>query len=137
MSDGRLVSQGPRGPQGNQGNRGEQGKAGLSVPVRRALVFMFVLAVLLGGLSLFWTSHEVHASQAAIQAAQHREDAVQQQAGAVVERKLCTTLGKLAALVPPPGPAAKNPSRAYEQSLHGTLDELATDIGCKQGRSGD
>jgi hypothetical protein len=130
-NDERMAVQGPRGPQGNQGNRGEQGTAGLSRPVRRALVFLFALSVALAAFSLFWTAHEVHASQAAIQAAQHSEQVSQQRAGTVIERKLCTTLGRLAALVPPPGPAATNPSRRYEQSLHGTLAELGTDIGCK------
>jgi hypothetical protein len=121
------------GRQGNQGNRGEQGTAGLSVPVRRALVFLFALSVILGGLNLTWTAHEVHASQAAIQAAQHREQVMQQQAGAVLGRKLCATLGALAALKPPAGSAAANPSRAYEQELHATLAQLGPDIGCKGG----
>ena len=141
--DERMVVQGPRGPQGNQGNqgnpghpgtRGEQGMrgpAGLSRPVRRALVYLFTLSMALAAFSLFWTVHEVHASQVAIQAAQHREQVSQQQAGAILGEKLCTTFGRLAALKPPSGSPAKNPSRAFEQSLHATLDELGTDLGCK------
>ena len=49
----------------------------------------------------------------------------------MVEQRLCTTLGRLAALAPPRGPPAQNPSRAYEQALHATLDELGPDIGCR------
>lgn len=30
-----------------------------------------------------------------------------------------------------------NPSRAYEQEEHATLDQLGADLGCKQGRAGD
>jgi hypothetical protein len=118
--DERLAAQGPRGAQGNQGNRGEQGTAGLSSPVRRAVVFMFALAVLLAAFGLFWINHAVHDSQAA-----------QQRAGAVLEQKLCTTFGKLAALKPPAGDPATNPSRAFDDNLHATLDELGTDLGCR------
>jgi hypothetical protein len=128
--DERMAVQGPRGPQGrqgNQGNRGEQGSAGLSRSVRRALVFLFALSVILAGANLFWPAHEVHASQAA----QQHEQAAAQRAGAVVEQRLCTTLGRLAALTPPGGPPAQNPSRAYEQALHAALAQLGPDIGCK------
>lgn len=117
-------AQGPRGPQG------EPGAAGLSAPVRRALVFLFALAVILAGLNLTWTAYEVHASRDAIQAAQHREQLAAQQAGQAVEAKLCKSLGKLAALPPPPGDPAANPSRAWEQAFHAILDELGPDISC-------
>lgn len=127
----RLIGQGPRGAQGNQGNRGERGAAGLSRSVRRALVYLFALSVALGGFSLFWTAHEVHASQAAIQAAQAREDAEQRAAGAALGRKLCTTFGTLAALRPPAGNPETNPSRAYLQGQHDALVQLGTDLGCK------
>lgn len=116
---GRLAREGPRGRQGNQGNRGERGPAGLSRSVRRALVYLFALAVALAAANLFWTAHEVHAGQAA-----------QRQAGAVLEAKLCTTFTRLAALRPPPGNPETNPSRAYEDNLHVTLDQLGADLGC-------
>ena len=56
--------------------------------------------------------------------------AQQRQQGAAVERKLCTTLAHLAALKPPAGNPARNPSRAFDQSLHATLDQLGPDLGC-------
>jgi hypothetical protein len=127
----RLAFEGPRGRQGNQGNRGEQGASGLSAIVRRGLVYLFMLSALFGAFNLFWTAHEVHSSQSAIQAAQHREQVMQQQAGAVLGRKLCATFGALAALKPPPGNPRVNPARAYEQEEHATLDQLGTDLGCK------
>jgi hypothetical protein len=132
--DERLAAPGPRGPQGrqgNQGNRGEQGATGLSIPVGRALVFLFAFAVLLSGLNLLWTSHSVHASQAAIQASQHREQVMQQRAGQLVVERLCQTFGELAALKPPPGNPRTNPSRAYLQGEHATLIRLGADLGCK------
>lgn len=124
----RLVrgQKGDRGEQGIQGNRGEHGQPGLSVAVRRSLLFLFALAVVLAAGSLLWTAHEVRASQAA----QQREEAIQHQAGVVLEEKLCITFSRLAALQPPAGNPATNPSRGYDQELHATLDELGTDLGC-------
>lgn len=151
----RMTFQGPPGPPGNQGNQGNQGNPGsagdrgasgdrgergargargipgLSTPVRRALVYLFALSVILAAFSLFWTAHEVHASQAAIQAAQIREHTAQQRAMALAEKKLCTTLDRLTALKPPAGNPAANPSRAFDQQLHATLAEIGPDIGCK------
>lgn len=121
----RLAGQGPRGPQG------EQGAAGLSRSVRRALVFLFVLSVALGGLNLFWSAHEANSTRTAIQNEHAREQAAQQRAGVILGEKLCTTFGRLAALKPPPGDPATNPSRAYLQAQHDTLAQLGTDLGCK------
>lgn len=60
-----------------------------------------------------------------------RTATAQQRAGVVLGERLCTTFGRLAALKPPPGNPAVNPSRAYEQEEHATLDQLGTDLGCK------
>jgi len=116
---------GPRGP------AGERGAPGLSVPVRWALVFLFALSVILGALNLFWTAHEVHVSAAAIKATQHREQVLQQQAGAVLGEKLCATFGRLAALAPPASPAVAGPVLAYLQAQHDALDRLGADLGCR------
>ena len=86
---------------------------------RRAWIVLAVTAFALLALNLLFTAHYVNSTQAA-----------QKRAGVAVERAICTTLGKLAALKPPPGAAAANPSRAYEQQLHATLDQLGPDLGC-------
>ena len=130
--DERLAMPGPRGPQGNQGNRGERGSAGLSKSVRRALVFLFAVNLALAAVNLFWTGHEVHASESAIQSGQARQQAEQRQAGVILGEKLCLTFGRLAALTPPPGNPQANPSRAYLQAQHDTLAQLGADLGCKQ-----
>jgi hypothetical protein len=112
--------QGERGVQGNQGNQGERGQLStLSQVQGRAVVVLFLIGVMVGMANLFWTAHEVNATAAW----QHRQDQA-------VAQKLCTTFGKLAVLQPPPGNPATNPSRAYDQELHSTLDELGTDLGC-------
>jgi hypothetical protein len=58
----------------------------------------------------------------------------QQVQGQQTEHQLCTTLGKLSALKPPPGDATANPSRKYEQDLHDVLSALGPDIGCPEAK---
>ena len=128
----RLAVQGPRGP------KGEKGAAGLSGSVRRSLVILFAIAVLLGGLGLFWAARDQDANaasqrreQASQLAAQRREEAEQQRASALLNARLCLTFQKLTALKPPAGNPAANPARAYLQAQHDTLAQLGTDLGCK------
>lgn len=112
-----------RGPKGDKGEKGETGQAGVSRLPRQlaySLAVLFVLAVGLGVINLFWQAHETNVNRAA-----------QQRSGQVVERKLCTTLSHLSALLPPGGSPAANPSRRYEQQLHATLAQLGPDIGCR------
>jgi hypothetical protein len=52
-----------RGPKGEQGEPGRRGERGLSRIQGRAVVILFLLAVLIGAAGLFWTSHEVSAQQ--------------------------------------------------------------------------
>ena len=59
-----------------------------------------------------------------------REQAAQRAQGAALEHKLCTSLDRLAALKPPAGSVADNPSRAYEQQQHAILAQLGPDVGC-------
>jgi hypothetical protein len=54
--------------------------------------------------------------------------------GRQVELRLCQSFGKIADLQPPPGDAGTNPSRAYEQQLHGILAGVYVDLGCTEGR---
>ena len=121
-----VVQKGDTGPKGEKGDRGERA----SPRQRRAVIYLFVLTVFLAGANLLWTAHEVNASRAA----QAHVQALQQQQGQVIGRKLCQTLDSLAALTPPGGSPESNPSRAYEQNLHAVLDRLAPDIGCKPAR---
>lgn len=88
---------------------------------RYAYVALAALSVLLAAAAMLFAVHYYSASQAA-----------ERRQGAVIEAKLCTTLGRLAALSPPPGSPAVNPSRAYEQSLHAVLAQLGPDIGCRR-----
>lgn len=85
----------------------------------KALCALVLLTLIVGGGNLWASWDEVHAYQAA-----------QQRQSQVLEAKLCRTFGALAALKPPPGNPAANPSRAYEDRLHAALDDLGADLGC-------
>jgi type II secretory pathway pseudopilin PulG len=122
-----------------QGKQGERGERGLSRLQGRAIVVLFVIAAAAGVGNLFWTAHEVNAASAAQRSEQafQQQQAAQQQAaqraqGAAFERRLCTTLGRLAVLAPPPGSPLNNPSRAYLQQQHAVLAELGPDVGCNR-----
>lgn len=59
--------------------------------------------------------------------------AEQQRAGELLERKLCTTFGKLAANKPPAGDPKRNPSRAYDDNNHAILAQIGPDLDCPAG----
>jgi hypothetical protein len=121
------LARGAKGETGEAGTQGERGERGLSWRVAWAIVVLFVIAFGFGAGNLYWTSREVNANAAA----QQRQQVAQQQQGAILELKLCATLGKLAALKPPTGNPATNPARAFDQVLHATLAQLGPDLGCK------
>lgn len=82
------------------------------------------LSVLLG-----WVAY-YHSSQQSQQRQARAEQAAQQRQGDVFEAKLCATLARQAALKPPGGSPANNPSRAYLQQQHDVLAQLGPDVGC-------
>lgn len=107
-------------------------------PGIRALIAFLLLLVLIIGAGNLWASYAIstntkntiahnHAVNAANMA---RQAKAAQAAGLLVEQKLCTTFGKLAALQPPTGDAVSNPSREYEQKLHAILAGVNDDINC-------
>lgn len=120
----------PIGPQGERGKPGERGP-GLTPAVRRTLVYLFTTAAVLAATALFWVARTADTTTA-----QYRhEQAATAAAGRVLEHKLCTTFGKLAALKPPPGNPNTNPSRAWEQGEHAILDQVGPDLQCPKEQS--
>ena len=97
----------------------------------RALAYLFILnfTFIVVGYVLF--AHYVNATIRAQQEQAQITQQAQERQALLVERKICTTMHRLAALQPPAGNAAANPSRAYDQELHATLDELGSDLGCR------
>lgn len=90
-----------------------------------------VALTLVVGAGNLWSGYvEAHSQAHAVLVAEQHVQAEQQAAGAALERKLCTTFGRLAANKPPAGNPVTNPSRAYEQENHAILDELGDDLGC-------
>lgn len=117
-----------RGPKGDKGDRGEP----LSRPLRRALVWLFLLAVALSVTSGAITLIYVHVSQDAQRHQAQAQQAAQRRAGLALERQLCTTFGKAAALTPPAGNPRKNPSRKFLQGQHAVWTEVVADLHCDQ-----
>jgi hypothetical protein len=122
---------GERGETGAQGERGATGATGAAGPklprnVAYAVVFLFVLSLVLNGANLKFTSDQANSvrHQFAVSNAQGKRE------GELIEDKLCGSFGKLATLKPPAGNPATNPSRAYLQGEHAILDEIGTDIRC-------
>lgn len=106
-----------------KGDKGDKGDSGtpLSPRLRRSLVYLFGLAVLLAALAFAVALHEQDATRAA-----------QQRAGLALERQLCATFGKAAALKPPAGNPRTNPSRAYLQGQHLVWVEVVGDLHCNR-----
>lgn len=123
---------GQRGERGAPGAEGPQGEPFLTSRKAWAVVYLFALAVLLSVVALFWINHEVRTTEAAQQRQQLAQQRAERQAGLLVEHKICQTLASLAALKPPAGNPRTNPSRAFDDSLHSTLDGLGPDLGCSR-----
>lgn len=98
---------------------------------RYAYVVLAVLPLVLSALTLWGATVYYHREQAAQQRLAAQQQAAQRAQAQAFERKLCTSLGRLAALHPPPGSPADNPSRAYLQQEHAVLAELGPDVGCR------
>lgn len=85
----------------------------------RAVALAVASIVVAVGLNAGFTYWSVENSQA-----------TQKQQGIAVQRKICETLAHLDALKPPAGNPRANPSRAFDDRLHATLDQLGPDLGC-------
>lgn len=99
-------------------------------PLLYSFVFLMVLALALSGLAYLTSVSHANSLLAQLKQQQRQEQASQQHQGAVLEQRLCTTLAEQAANEPPPGNAAGNPSRAWEQREHAILAQLGPDVGC-------
>jgi hypothetical protein len=105
------------------------------------IALMLVLVIMVGAGNLWATYTVNNKTQMQFTEQQERQDvlaaqerAAQKAQSEAVERKLCTSFGRMASLHPPSGSVSSNPSGAYDQALHEILTSLGTDIGC-QARS--
>lgn len=124
--DDERLPRGAKGDKGDAGEKGDRGQRGLTARVAYAIIALFLIAFLIAGSSLLLTSVEIRRYNAKLAA----EQAAQEKAGEQEIRALCTDLGTMARIPPPPGPAAANPSRAYEQSEHRAWQGLYSSIRC-------
>lgn len=108
-------------------DRGNDWRRGLWRRIRRHTETRDIVIIALLLLNFLFT--------AAYQDHSHAAELAQQQAaqrgGKLVEERICATISQLAALHPPAGNPHMNPSRAYDQELHATLDGLGPDLGCR------
>jgi hypothetical protein len=94
-------------------------------------LLLLVLAVGGGNLWASWDESHAVGTQLSIFKEQLRaQQAAQRRAGALIEQKLCTDLGTMAQIPPPAGPAAANPSRAYDRATNRAWRGLFTDLRC-------
>jgi hypothetical protein len=101
-----------RGQQGERGEQGEQGAEGPPLTRRKAwsVVYLFGLAVLLSVISLYWTNHQVNAS----------------------DHRWCATIDTLdnADQAAEHAPAAERPKGAYSFALIRDFHQLRQSLGC-------
>ena len=97
-----------RGPRGKQGNPGPRGKQGLSRPVRRAIVFLFILNFALIIAGYLFLSHAVKGNN----------------------QVRCQSLAATAA-IPVPVPLTDNPSRQWVAKYSLITRKRGLELGCK------
>ena len=93
-------------------------------------MLLFVLSFALAGTAYLAAVGYYHREQGAQQRQAAQQQAAQRAQGAAFERRLCTSLGRLAALRPPGG-SPSDLSRAYLLQQHQVLAELGPDVGCR------
>jgi hypothetical protein len=91
-----------------------------------AAAVLLILTLVVGAANL-WASYQFNQNA---KAAEQRTVQAQQRQGREITVKLCHIFGGIAALKPPAGSAAANPSRAYEQNLHGYLAQVPSVLNC-------
>jgi len=94
-----------------------------------SIVVLFAIAVVISVATYFAEVHNNQASERVQRQQAAQQAAAQRAQGEALERKLCTSLGDLAALKPPPGDPG-DLSRAYLLEQHQVLAELGPDVGC-------
>lgn len=108
---------GDKGATGGQGDKGDRGEQGMSHRVRYGIVVLFVLAAIISVTGLAVGIKGIRlADQANARVSHHNA--------------LCHAFADLAAVPPPAGNPASNPSRAYEQDQHAIFLQLHQQLGC-------
>lgn len=96
--------------------------------VRIAIASLLLLVLLVGAGNLWASWDEVHTFKQQLA----QQQAIEQKAAAKEIGALCADVGTMARIPAPAGPAASNPSRAYEQAEHQAWAGLFTSIRCKE-----
>jgi len=94
-----------------------------------SVVVLFLIAAGMSVAAYFAAVHSYQANQASQRKQAAQQAAAQKAAAELYERRLCTSLGQLAALQPPAGPSS-DLSRVYLLHQHQVLAGLGPDVGC-------
>jgi hypothetical protein len=99
-----------RGQPGEKGERGEKGEPSSRLPIgqARAVVYLFLLNLVLFGLCFLGLIHYVHAG----------------------DSDRCTSLQQVIA-IPVPTPVAGNPSREFDSKFEAIERARARELGCR------
>jgi hypothetical protein len=94
----------------------------------RLMGALVALVLVMGGANLLASRQYLDSYKAG----QARQQAAQRATGILLEQKLCLDLGTMAGIPAPPGAAAANPSRAYEQAESRAWKGLYSGLGCSR-----
>lgn len=121
----------PAGPRGKQGVPGERGERGLSRIQGRAVVVLFLIAVLFGASNWYWSAQEVKSDNAHWHQAVAADDAHWRQALEETQRKFCGVVGGVVSVpVARPADPAANPSRETSYKWYEKFVTLDRSLGC-------
>lgn len=110
-----------KGAKGDKGDKGAPG-AGMPVRQRRAIIYLFILPVLIAAIALgglFHYAHELSRQQRALVQVETSNN-----------RERCASIGEIVS-IPIPVPTAGNPSRSWEAAYEQIERHRGAQLGCK------
>jgi hypothetical protein len=117
-----------RGPQGATGETGQRGEAGVGGKTRHAIVYLFVLAMMLAATSILFTVVYVGYQHRQHQANLKRQDAIAAAAQAKAAVPVCKALLHLAEIKGSHGDSGAT----YGQNLEAAFQQVYRATGCPQ-----
>jgi hypothetical protein len=115
-----------KGEQGAKGDKGERGERGMPAGQRRAIIYLFVVPILIAAAALFGLIH--YARQLS------REQREIIQVANTNSRQRCGSIAQIV-VIPIPEPTAGNPSREWEARYEQIERQRGVQLGCRLPRA--